>query len=349
MDALRRFCLALPKVDLHVHLLGAVRPATFAELAARPGATLPADEAHDFYERPEKGAIRVLRALEQRIPLTPADLHRIAYEHLADFVAEGVRHSEIFWNPTGTARLFPYAQGADAILAGFEDAARDFGVTALLIPAVDREDTPEAALQLVEWMGAHRRDGIVGLGMDYREEGHPPEKFWRAYAEAGRLGFRRIAHAGEFGCHPRNIATALDLLGCERIDHGYTVLEDAALAARCAERGIVFTVVPTNSYYRRTLPPDRWAQDHPIRRMPAAGIAIHPNTDDPPLHRITPSGCWEMMARDFGFGLAALRGFMLNGLRGSFLDEGTKARLATDFAAEFDALAAQCFPEGVPA
>ncbi|MBY0335405.1 MAG: adenosine deaminase [Acetobacteraceae bacterium] len=347
-DALDRFCHAIPKVDLHVHLLGAVRPATFAELAARPGSQVPAEEARDFYERPEKGAIRVLRALEQRVALTPADLHRITYEHLADFAGDGVRHSEIFWNPTGTAHLFPYAAGADAILAGFEDAARDFGVTALLIPAVDREDTPEAALALVEWMGAHRRDAIVGLGMDYREEGHPPETFWRAYAEAGRLGFRRIAHAGEFGCHPRNIATALDLLGCERIDHGYTVLEDPALAARCAERGIVFTVVPTNSYYRRTLPPERWALDHPIRRMPAAGIAIHPNTDDPPLHRVTPAGCWRMMARDFGFGLPELRRCMRNGIRGSFLDDGAKRRLEADFTAEFDALAAECRPATDP-
>jgi adenine deaminase len=149
---------------------------------------------------------------------------------------------------------------------------------------------------MVEWMRAHRRDRIIGLGIDYRETDRPPELFWKAYRAAQQAGFRLTAHAGEFGCHWRNVETAIDLLGVERIDHGYTVLDNPALARRCAERGIVFTVVPTNSYYLRTLPPDRWAQDHPIRRMPAAGLLVHPNTDDPPLHRIDPAGCWRMMA-----------------------------------------------------
>jgi adenosine deaminase len=66
----------------------------------------------------------------------------------------------------------------------------------------------------------------------------------------------------------------------------------ADFARRCADRGIVFTVVPTNSYYLRTLPPERWALDHPIRRMPGLGLRIHPNTDDPTLHQVTPTGAW---------------------------------------------------------
>ncbi len=338
MDALDQFCRAIPKVELHVHLLGAVLPATFAEWARRAG--MPEAEAEALYSRDAKpkGVLHILRALEQRLLKRPADLHRIAYEHLAAAAAENVRHSEIFWNPTGTAHLFPYAAGADAILAGFADAAAEFGVSALLIPAIDREDTPEAAGQLVEWMAAHPRDGIVGLGIDYRETDRPPELFWRAWAAARALGLRLTAHAGEFGCHPRNIRTALDLCGVERLDHAYTALEDPALLERLRDSGMVVTVVPTNSFYLRTLPPGRWAQDHPIRAMAAAGLAIHPNTDDPPMHRVTPGQCWAMMARDFGFDRAALRGFMLNGVRGAFLEEAAKRHLATAFAAEFDAL-----------
>jgi hypothetical protein len=83
------------------------------------------------------------------------------------------------------------------------------------------------------------------------------------------------------------------------------------------------------------------------RRMPAAGLLIHPNTDDPPLHQVTPTRCWRMMVEDFGFGLADLRGFMLNGIRGSFLPESSRRHLETAFAQEFDALAAECFPTGV--
>ncbi|MBX9752300.1 MAG: adenosine deaminase, partial [Roseococcus sp.] len=103
---LETFCLALPKVDVHVHLLGAVRQSTFAEMAARCG--MPFAEAEALYARDArpKGVLHILRALESRILRDPRDLHRITYEHLQDQAAHGVRHSEIFWNPTGTAHLF---------------------------------------------------------------------------------------------------------------------------------------------------------------------------------------------------------------------------------------------------
>lgn len=338
------FCRVIPKVELHVHLLGAIRLETLAEMAQRQGAGFTAEEAAELVRRDAKpkGVLHILRALEQRILRGPEDLHRIAYEYLEDAAAQGVRHAEIFWNPTGTARDtgIPYAAGADAILAAFDDAKHDHGISALLIPSIDREADPEAAVEMVDWMRGHRRERIVGLGIDYRETDHPPEFFWKAYRAAKRAGFRLTAHAGEFGCHSRNVETASDLLEVERIDHGYTVLDNPALARRCADRGIVFTVVPTNSFYLRTLAPERWAQDHPIRRMLAAGLRIHPNTDDPPLHRIDPAGCWRMMAEDFGFGPDDLRAFMLNGIEGAFIPEADKPGLRATFTAEFDRLRA---------
>jgi len=342
---LSEFCRRLPKVELHVHLLGAIRLDTLAEMAARQGAGFSAEEVAELARRDAKpkGVLHILRALEQRIMRGPEDLHRIAYEYLQDAASQGVRHAEIFWNPTGAARDtgIPYAVGADAILAAFDDAKHDHGISALLIPSIDREGTPEEAAEMVDWMVGHRRDRIIGLGIDYRENDGPPEAFWKAYRAAKRAGFRLTAHAGEFGCHWRNIETAIDLLEVERIDHGYTVLDNPALARRCAERGIVFTVVPTNSYYLRTLDPDRWAVDHPIRRMPLSGILIHPNTDDPPLHRVDPERCWRMMVEDFDFSLDDLRLFMLNGILGAFIPEDEKRSMAHVFAAEFDSLRAR--------
>jgi adenosine deaminase len=137
------------------------------------------------------------------------------------------------------------------------------------------------------------------------------------------------------------VRTALDELKVDRIDHGYTVVDAPDFARRCADEGIVFTVVPTNSYYLRTLPPERWALDHPIRRMPDLGLKIHPNTDDPTLHLTTPTRSWLMMVRDFGFRLPDVRQFMLHGLEGAWIDGATRARWRTDWLAEFDALQAR--------
>jgi len=233
---LAEFCRRLPKVELHVHLLGAIRLETLAEMAQRQGAGYTPEEVEELARRDArpKGVLHILRALERRILRGPEDLHRIAYEYLEDAAEQGVRHAEIFWNPTGTARDsgISYVQGADAILAAFDDSKHDLGISALLIPSIDREADPEDAVEMVEWMAAHRRERIVGLGIDYRETDHPPEFFWKAYRMAKRAGFRLTAHAGEFGCHWRNVETALDLLGVERIDHGYTVLDNPALARR---------------------------------------------------------------------------------------------------------------------
>ena len=192
---------------------------------------------------------------------------------------------------------------------------------------------------MVDWVTTHRVPEVVGIGMDYREVDHPPEWFEAAYANARRAGLRTTAHAGEFGMPWQNVRTAVQLLQCDRIDHGYTIVDNPGLARQYAERGIVFTVVPTNSHYLRTLSPDRWALDHPIRRMALLGLSIHPNTDDPTMHHVTPTGAWQLMYTHFGCSLSDLRGFMLNGLRGAWIDQTTRDAWMREWAAEFDALA----------
>lgn len=348
---LLEFLQAIPKVELHCHLLGTVRHATFLELTRRAAqkaqaqgqaAPLSEDEAHAFYVRGEKpvGVLKALRALDAALICTADDLYRLVYEYLEDAAAHQVRHAEFFWNPTGTARDsgIAYPLAVQAMVRAIQDAAHDHGIAGWLIAAIDREAPPQAAQEMVQWVLAHRRDEVLGIGIDYNEVNRPPEMFAQAYADARQGGLKTTAHAGEFGTPWGNVQTALDMLKVDRIDHGYTVVDAPDFARRCADSGIVFTVVPTNSYYLRTLPPERWALDHPIRRMPGLGLRIHPNTDDPTLHKVSPTGAWHMMLRDFGFSVDDLRGFMANGLDGAWMDASTRRQWQQDFAAEFDAL-----------
>src|SRR5258708_12647693 len=130
----RAFFKAIPKVELHCHLLGAVRRETFIELAARTRAPIERAEIEAFYTRGEKpvGVLRVLRALDQYLLTVADDLHRIAYEYLEDAAAHNVRHSEFFWNPTGTVRVstiaYPYPQ--PTIPPPIPDAPPHFRLTA---------------------------------------------------------------------------------------------------------------------------------------------------------------------------------------------------------------------------
>jgi adenosine deaminase len=226
----------------------------------------------------------------------------------------------------------------EAIVQAISDAEKSFGIVGRLIPAIDREASAQAAIEMVEWLAGCRRMEVPGIGMDFREVLGPPEQFEAAYAYAKRLGLKTTAHAGEYGMPWTNVRTVIEVLGVDRVDHGYTSVDDAPFARRCADSGIVFTVVPANSYYFRTLPPHRWALDHPIRKMHAMGLRLHPNSDDPSFFKISPTRAWRMMVEDFEIEPGDLRAMMLNGLDGAWMEDSTRQAWRTSWAATFDAL-----------
>jgi adenosine deaminase len=337
---LERFLQALPKVELHCHLYGTVRKETFEALCAKHKVPYTQEQIDGFYTRPRKPwpTNNVLRALDDQLVREPDDLFRLTAEYLEDAAKSGVRYTEFFWNPSATVQAgIPYAKAQDAIVAAIKDAK----IIGRLIPAIDRERPVEAANEMVDWVIEHRRPEVPGIGIDFSEAERPPELFQEAYARARRAGLHVTAHAGENGVPWQNVKTAIELLKVERVDHGYTVIDNPDFARECAERGIVFTVVPTNSFYLRTLPDERWALDHPIRKMPKLGLRIHPNTDNPTLHKVTQTRAWQMMVEDFGFSLEDLRGFMDNGFDAAWIDDAQRARWRRDWGQEFDRLRSQ--------
>lgn len=339
---LTEFCRAFPKTELHVHFTGAVPLETLLRLADRNGVPLPEGEyREDLYRRGENfdRVLKTLKIVCQSLQ-KPEDFRDAVYDtqkHAADC---GVRYREIFWNPTDHWSIgdIGYEASVDGMIAGLQDAEKDFGITGRLIPSIDRESSEELGFEMVEAVVANPRDETIGIGMDYLEVGQPPEKFWKAYRLAGQHGLKRTAHAGEFGCPARNIETALDLLECDRIDHGYTIFEQPDLLKRCEDDGIHFTIVPTNSYYSRTLRGEDFATVHPIAKMAETGLKIAPNSDDPPLHHTDPANAYAQMVTTFGQSVEDLRDYMLNGIDGAWVDDGTKRDWRQAWAAEFDEL-----------
>lgn len=330
------FFRALPKLDIHCHLYGTIREDTLQDLARQTGAPISAEEIAGFFVRGEKprGVLHAFRFMEEHIFDRPDFLYRVTRECLEDMARENVRYCELFWNSTGTLAHHPalgFAGLQAAITEAMADVEAETGILARLIHAIDREATPEDAVVMVERALSHPNSRAVGIGADYLETGHPPEKFWKAYRQARAAGLKTTMHAGEFGCHWRNVETAFDLLQVDRLDHCYTVLDNPDLLERVIAAGRVVTVVPTNSYYMRTLPPAEWAQRHPVRRMLASGLKIHPNTDDPTFHNTSPDRVWASMHRDFGADLEQIERMMRNGLEAVWLEPDDRARLAAEF------------------
>ncbi|MEH6739887.1 MAG: hypothetical protein V7695_15265 [Sulfitobacter sp.] len=336
------FFAEIPKVDIHCHLYGTIREATLKDFVRETGAPMSEASVGEFYVRGEKpkGVLHAFRFMEEFIFGSTDRLYRLTMECLEDLASENVQYTELFWNSTGTLAHHPhltFAQTQAAITRAMEDAQATLGINAMLIHAIDRQASVEDAVTLMERVLAHRDDRAIGLGIDYLETGHPPEGFWKAYQMAREAGLKTTAHAGEFGCHWRNVETSLDLLQVDRLDHCYTMLENETLLQSCIERGMIVTVVPTNSYYMRTLDQSEWAEKHPIRQMARKGLKIHPNTDDPTFHNVSPNLVWKMMHDAFGYTVDDLRGFMLNGLEGAWIDDATRAQMTSDFTIGFDA------------
>ena len=333
------FLTKIPKVSLHLHLMGSVQARTVVDLATKHGVPLPAyDEPEDLYDYPDIYKFLHMYDNSARAVIDRDDFRRICYETLAEAAQHNVRYREMFFNPTThVAAGASYATALDGLIDGIRDAQHDFGIECRLIAAVNRMDTPELAVSMVDMIIADRRDDVIGIGMDYAEAEFPPERFWKAYRMAAGAGLRLTAHASE-DAPPRNIETCLDLLGCERIDHGYHVVESEAIMARCAEQGVVFTCTPVSTawvYFNDDL------ANHPIKTMAAKGIKLMLDCDDPPMFKTNPSRDFVLAHEHMGFGVDDFRRFLMNGIDGCWVDEGTKAAWRRDLGAEFDALAAQ--------
>ena len=178
-----------------------------------------------------------------------------------------------------------YADALGRVVTGIRDAAR-LRIGARLIPSIDREQDPDEAVAIVEWMKAIARMKWRA-GIDYRENDRPPEAVLEGLPQCARGGLSHDRACGR-GMPWRNVETAIDLLQVDRVDHGYTIVDNPELCALCGARDRLHR--RADEFVLRTLPPEQWAELHPMRKMPGLGLKIHPNTDDPTLHKVNPSG-----------------------------------------------------------
>ncbi|GAA2104548.1 adenosine deaminase [Brevibacterium salitolerans] len=321
------------KTDLHVHLPGTVRADTFGELAATRGVELPLP-ARELYARINSDPTEEERTRGPWFPLlrvyelisaslrTRDDFARVVFEAMEDGLRDSrVIYSEFAFSPSVHMALgVPYPEMVAGIEAGIAEGRRTLGTDARAIAAVNREDTAEAALDMVRAVAQHPSEAIPGIGLDFYELKGMPEKFEAAFQYAGEAGLHRTAHAGEHVPTAETVITALDVLGCERIDHGYQILRDPRIVDRCREAGIVFNVAFTTS--RRALIP--WRRES-IAEMDAQGLRLSLNSDDPALFPTTLEREFWIAAEMFGE--EKLDEFLRNGAQAAFLPAEEKAAL----------------------
>ncbi|MEM9042088.1 MAG: adenosine deaminase [Actinomycetota bacterium] len=324
----------LPKVELHCHIEGTMRPATVEDLAIGNGIEMPTDDVTELYEYDDLTGFLEIFWLVQSTLVAPEDWERLAYESIIDGAAHGLVYRETFFTP---ARHLVAGQGLGEIVAaldrGLDAAERDTGVRCRLIFDIDRDFDPAVSLGHVTDLVELRRTGapgaerVIGMGMDSTEIGKDPMSFAESYALAGEAGLRRTAHQGE-NAPAWTIAAALDGLGCDRIDHGISVFEDPELVRRVVDDQVPLTVCPNANVL---INPDVFArlEDHVFPRMREAGILATLNTDDPAMVGLDLTQEYERCAEVFGYSPADMVDIALDGVRGSWLDESDAAVVAS--------------------
>lgn len=336
----------LPKTELHCHFASTMTAPLFLELAAKYGVQLPTTDPDELFAFDDLRDFLVAFRYAHDVLREPADFERVAYEGVRSAVADGnLRYREYAINPQYfAARGLGYRDVMDPLISGLRDAEADFGVGFRIIAAINRRESPASAVAMVEEAIAQALPEVVGIGQDdlTPEDTEDPARFAEAYALAGRHGLLRTAHVAETPfAQPSAVRDALEVLGCERLDHGYRIVDEPAVVELARERDVVFTVTPVS-----TTICSGWHLDehHRIRAMIDAGLRVAVSTDDAMFFRTD-------LGREYREGLAAMgveadaaKAIALNGIDGAFCDDDTKARLRAEFTAAFLTLDAVLTP-----
>lgn len=317
---------ASPRIDLHRHLEGALRPSHLASVVARSPQferrlrglrqTVTADESTD-------GLVSYLARIDDAAALLidAADWVDAGAHAVEDAYDDGLDYLELRFSPWFVSRqtgLHPRAV-VDAVHEGVATASSQTGLPVGLIGTVVRDLGPESAMRQVDTI-LESRDVWCAIDLAGDEAGVPCVEFAPAFARARDAGLHVTVHAGEAaGAH--SVADAIDHLGAERIGHGVRSVEDPALIERLAERGITLEVALTSNTQTRA---SAGYAAHQIHALLAAGVPVTLNTDNPTTSRTRLSEEYRRAQQDAHVPAATLHAVAVRAAHASFTAHGTR-------------------------
>ena len=330
-DRLESFVRAIPKVELHVHLEGAMRPSTLLDLAQSNRVPLPATSVEalgDWFRfRDFDQFVEVYLACSRALK-RPEDFQRLLDDFAADQERDNVRYTEVHFT-VGTHWLWGVAvdEILDAMTETIRAIERDRGIVLRLIPDIVRNVGNQTADPTLDWaLEGKKRGVVVALGLTGHEAIHSSEPYAGHFAEAAKQGLHCTAHAGEHA-GPESVHSVLDACRAERVGHGVRSIEDEGLIDRLRRSRTPLEVCPTSNLCLK-LAPD--LAHHPFDRLRRSGLELSVNTDDPALFGTDLSRELLNLSDAFGYSAEELAGLALAAARHAFLPSEDKTRLIAE-------------------
>ncbi len=335
----------LPKIDLHRHLDGDVKPRVISRLARKDGVTLPAEDL-DLYFRDlrnqgigallQKGFGLVTSLMQSR-----ENLSAVAYECVRNLKEDNIIYAEIRFAPqyhTGESAYYGHSSekskeklGYDEIIKavsdGLSEGEKDFGVKTKLIVCVGREAEPHEGVKVAGAALNCMDYGVVGLDLACDEASYPPERHLEAYKTTFNSPLKRTVHAGEFGNQPRkNMLTAMNDLKADRLGHAIPLSKYEDLTKAVSDGKIGVEMCPESNVFTGFI---KSRNELGIKRLLSKGVVVSVNTDDPAMFGYTLSDTLYRLADECGLGMEELKKLQLNAIESAFgLGADERARLS---------------------
>jgi len=335
-----------PKVLLHEHLDGGLRPSTLIELADEIGyAALPTQDAPElaawFKPAPGEGGrslVRYLEAFDHTVAVmqTAAAIERVAAEEVEDLAADGVVYAEVRFAPEQHLREgLTLDQVVEAAAAGVSRGSAGRPIVAGLLLSAMRQAA--RSVEIAELAVRHRDRGVLGFDVAGPEAGYPPTRYLDAFQLIAHENFHFTIHAGEAFGLP-SIWEALQFCGAERLGHGVRIVDDiithpdgriamGRLAAYVRDRRIPLEMCPTSNVDTGAV---ARLEDHPIDLLKRLRFRVTLNTDNRLMSQISLSDEFASMVAAFGWDLADMEWVTLNAIKSAFLPFDGRLRIINE-------------------
>lgn len=336
----------LPKIDLHRHLDGDVKPEVISRLARKDGLTLPAEDLDLYFKDLRNQGIGALLqkgfGLVTSLMQSRENLSTVAYECVRNLKEDNIIYAEIRFAPqyhTGESAYYGHSSekskektlGYDEIIkavsAGLRKGEKDFGVRTNLIVCVGREAEPQAGVAVAEAALNSMDCGVVGLDLACDEGSYPPDRHLEAYKTTFNSPLKRTVHAGEFGDQPsKNMSTAISNLKADRLGHAIPLSKYEDLTTAVSDGKIGIEMCPESNIFTGFI---KSRNELGIKRLLSKGVLVSVNTDDPAMFGYTLSDTLYRLAEECGLGLDELKKLQLNAIESAFgLGADERAKLA---------------------
>ncbi|HKT01416.1 MAG TPA: adenosine deaminase [Rugosimonospora sp.] len=314
--------MTTPKIELHVHLEGAIRPATLLDIARRNGQSLPVqDEAglRALYEFTDFAHFIEVWILTTNCLRTRDDFRQVAVDYAAEAAGFGAVYVEAIFSP---GERVARGVGWDDVFGGYCDGAQEayerYGVIMRYTPDLYRGLDPDVAEESARVAIRYRDRGVVGFGLGGMES-RPAAPYYRAFEIARDGGLGLVPHAGE-AAGPESVREMLALRPA-RLRHGIRAAEDPELLAEIVAAGVVLDVCPTSNLRTGVV---RTIEEHPLPALRAAGALCTINTDDPAMFGTDLGQEYAIAER---LGVSAADAYKA-GVAGALCDNSTRTHLA---------------------